>query len=114
MYEQRNNAKQYYNLIKNSNIIKYIKYDNKHVWHRFPIWVEDISLYSKIVNVLSNTDLEYQLLHETSLVDLKRNKHCIRCSNKKDSKYVILLRTRNVNINMQIEILKEILSNIVA
>lgn len=111
--EQRNNAKQYYNLLKNSNIIKFIKYSDKHVWHRFPIWVDDDNLYSKIVSELNNTNLEYQLLHETNLIDLRRNRDCIKYNNQNNSKYVILLRTRNVDINEQIEILKRIIDNIV-
>lgn len=111
--EQRNNAKQYYNLLKNSNIIKFIKYSDKHVWHRFPIWVDDDNLYNKIVSGLNNTNLEYQLLHETNLIDLRRNRNCIKYNNQNNSKYVILLRTRNVDINEQIEILKKIIDNIV-
>ena len=111
--EQRNNSKQYYDLLKNNNIIKCIKYDNKNVWHRFPIWVDDYNLYNKIVSELNNTTLEYQLLHDTNLMDLKRNENCIKYNYQKNSKYVILLRTRNVDINRQIEILKRIIDNIV-
>lgn len=111
--EQRNSAKQYYNLIKENNIIQCIKYDDKHVWHRFPIWVDDENLYNEIVKELNNTNLEYQLLHEINLIDLKRNKNCIKYNNQNNSKYVIFLRTRNVDINEQIEILKRIIDNIV-
>ena len=111
--EQRNSAKQYYNLIKENNIIQCIKYDDKHVWHRFPIWVDDENLYNEIVKELNNTNLEYQLLHEINLIDLKRNKNYIKYNNQNNSKYVILLRTRNVDINEQIKILKRIIDNIV-
>lgn len=111
--EQRTNAKQYYDLIKDNNIIQCIKYDDKNVWHRFPIWVDNEYFYNKIIKELNNTSLQYQLLHEINLTDLKRNKNCIKYNNQNNSKYVILLRTRNVDINKQIEILKRIIDNIV-
>lgn len=111
--EQRTNAKQYYDLIKDNDIIQCIKYDDKNVWHRFPIWVDNEYFYNKIIKELNNTDLQYQLLHEINLIDLKRNKNCIKYNNQNNSKYVILLRTRNVDINKQIEILKRIIDNIV-
>ena len=107
--EQRNNAKQYYDLIKDNQIIHCIKYDDRNVWHRFPIWVDDEYLYHKMIKELNNTDLKYQLLHEINLIDLKRNKHCIHYNNQNNLEYVILLRTRNVDINKQIEILKSII-----
>lgn len=110
--EQRNNAKKYYDLFKNNNIIKCIKYDDMHVWHRYPIWVDDDILYSKIVFELEETNLKYQLLHETSLINLRRNKNCIKYNNQKNSRYVILLRTRDVDINEQVKILKKIIDNI--
>lgn len=113
VHEQRNNAKQYYDLIKDNNIIQCIKYDDKNVWHRFPIWVDNEYFYNKIIKELNNTNLQYQLLHEINLTDLKRNKNCIKYNNQNNSKYVILLRTRNVDINKQIEILKRIIDNIV-
>lgn len=111
--EQRNNAKKYYNLLKNNKVIKCIKYSHKHVWHRFPLWVDDEILYNKIIDEISNTSLEYQLLHETKLSDLKRNKNCVKYDNQSKAQYVILLRTRNVDINKQMEILKRIIDNIV-
>lgn len=110
--EQRNNAKQYYNLLKNNNLIKCIEYDDRHVWHRFPIWVDDGNLYTKMVNELSKTNLDYQLLHKISLVDLKRNKNCIKYNNQSKEKYIILLRTRNIDIDRQIKILKKIIDKI--
>ena len=111
--EQRHNAKQYYNLIKNNNRIKCIEYDDKHVWHRFPIWVEDVNLYQKIIKELNNTDLEYQLLHKINLMNLKRNENCIKYNNQNNPKYIILLRTRNVDTNKQLEILKRVIEDII-
>ena len=108
--EQRNNAKQYYNLLKNNNIIKCIKYNEQNVWHRFPIWIEDYHLYKKIVKLLNNTNLEYQLAHKINLIDLKRNKNCLKYNNQDNRKYIILLRTRNIDINKQLEILKTIIN----
>lgn len=110
--EQRNNAKKYFEILKNQTLIKYIEYNIEHVWHRFPIWLDDSNLYNKIVDELKKTNLEYQLLHEINLIDLKRNKNCIKYDNQKQKKYIILLRTRNIDINNQIEILKKI-TNIV-
>ena len=104
--EQRRNSNKYYEILKENSSIKCIDYDNKHTFHRFPIWVDNYELYHKIVNKIKNTDLEYQLLHEVSLIDLERNINCIKYNNQNQSKYVILLRTRNVNIQKQLEILK--------
>jgi len=104
--EQRRNSNKYYEILKENSSIKCIDYDNKHAFHRFPIWVDNYEVYHKIVNKIKNTDLEYQLLHEVSLIDLERNINCIKYNNQNQSKYVILLRTRNVNIQKQLEILK--------
>lgn len=104
--EQRRSSNKYYEILKENSSIKCIDYDNKHTFHRFPIWVNNYELYHKIVNKIKNTDLEYQLLHEVSLIDLERNINCIKYNNQNQSKYVILLRTRNVNIQKQLEILK--------
>lgn len=104
--EQRRSSNKYYEILKENSSIKCIDYDNKHTFHRFPIWVDNYELYHKIVNKIKNTDLEYQLLHEVSLIDLERNINCIKYNNQNQSKYVILLRTRNVNIQKQLEILK--------
>ncbi len=111
--EQRTNAKKYYNLIKNCSLFKCIEYDDKHTWHRFPIWVTDYGMYKKIVHQLKGSDLEYQLTHIIGLADLKRNKKRIKYDYQKQQKYIILLRTRNIDINKQIRILKEIVDNIV-
>ncbi len=106
--EQKNNAKKYYELFYNQNIIKCLDSIENSVWHRYPIWVEDYKIYKKIITKLKQTDLEYQLSHRIDLTELKRNKKGIKYDNRKQKKYIILLRTRNVDINKQIDILKEI------
>ena len=111
--EQRKNAMKYANLIKEYPFIKGIKYSNSHVWHRYPIWVEDYQLYQKLVTKLKKSKLEYQLRHDIDLINLKRNKDCVYYNYEKQKKYVILLRTRNILIDKQLKILNEILDNIV-
>lgn len=109
--EQRNNAIKYSDLLNQQKTIKYLDANlyTGNVWHRFPIWIDDGELYKKIVNLLKKSDLEYQLPHETELIDLPLCKECIKinCIEKKDKQ--ILLRTRNVNIETQLNILKNIL-----
>ncbi len=112
--EQRNNSKKYYNLLKNNTVIKCMKYEKGNVWHRFPIWVEDYKQYIKLINILKDTDLEYQLLHKINLIDLRRNENCIKHNNRAIQRYIILLRTRNVDINKQIIILNGIINNMVS
>lgn len=111
--EQQNNAKKYYKLLKNIKTIKCIKYSDNSSWHRYPIWFEDYELFNKVVNEIKNTELEYQLQHEVNLVDLNRNKECISIDNRNQKQYIILLRTRNIDINKQINGLKHIIKDLV-
>ena len=59
--------------------------------------------------VLEKYGLEYQLPHKINLVDLKRNKNCIKINNQKNKKNIILLRTRNIDINKQLKIFQRII-----
>lgn len=111
--EQRNSAKKYYNLINGNNVIHCLNYDESNVWHRFPIWVKDKKIYDSIVNELKNTSFKYQLPHEIKLIDLERNKDCIKYNEQNGELYTIFLRTRNVNIKNQIKILKKIVDSVV-
>ena len=103
--EQRNNAKEYSNLLKKQEKIKFLDSDIYvgNVWHRFPIWVDDIILYDKIVQLLKSSNLEYQLEHEIKLEDLPICTNCIKINNQCSSFYLILLRTRNINIKKQLK-----------
>lgn len=109
--EQRDNANKYSNILRNQQKIKYLDSDlySGNVWHRFPIWVEDKALYKKIVDLLEKTELEYQLPHEIELIDLPLCENCIKVSNSSNTTNQILLRTRNVNIDKQLNIIEKIL-----
>ena len=111
--EQRINSKRYKEFFSKSSRIKYIESDDNNVWHRFPIWVEDEQIYNTIINKLNCTELEYQLPHELELSELKRNKNCIKYNYNVRAKGIILLRTRNIDIDKQIKILKGIVGNLV-
>ncbi len=109
--EQRDNATKYYELINKYDAIKCIPIDKhiENVWHRYPIWVDDKKLYKRLIIELETSDLSFQLQHQIELIKLKRNRKCIQyCFSKKKYKF-ILLRTRNVDIEKQLVILKEII-----
>lgn len=110
--EQRNNADLYTNFLKKQNTFKFI--DNKNnVWHRYPIWVEDEKMYKKLIKQLENTELEYQLPHSISLQEIPLSvKYKVISNIFNKTKYFILLRTRNVNIKKQLNILQNILKSI--
>lgn len=111
--EQKINSNRYKEFFSKSSRIKYIESDDNNVWHRFPIWVEDEQIYNTIINKLNRTELEYQLPHEIELSELKRNKNCVHYDYNIQSKFIILLRTRNINIDKQIKILEGIIDNLV-
>ena len=113
VFEQRMNSERYKKLFSKSSIVKYIKSNDNNVWHRFPIWVDDERIYHCIINKLSCTELEYQLPHEVELSELKRNKNSVHYNYNIQSKFIILLRTRNINIDKQIKILEGIIDNLV-
>lgn len=113
VFEQRMNSKKYKEFFSKYSEIKYIKSNDNNVWHRFPIWIDDEKVYNYIINKISCTELEYQLPHEIALSELKRNKNCIKYNYNLQSKRIILLRTRNINIDKQIKIWKEIIDNLV-
>lgn len=109
--EQRNSAEKYSNILKNQKKIKYLDSElySGNVWHRFPIWIEDETVYKKIIEFLKKSELEYQLPHEIRLIDLPLCKNCIKVNNSNFATNQILLRTRNVNIDKQLNIIKKIL-----
>ena len=112
--EQRNNAKEYSNILKKQEKIKFLDSNIYigNVWHRFPIWVEDQTLYNKIVQLLKYSNLEYQLEHEIKLEDLPICINCIKIENKCNKFYPILLRTRNLNIIKQLDELNHLIKSI--
>lgn len=111
--EQRKNSERYKDYFSKYSEIKYVESNDNNVWHRFPIWFADEQIYNSIINKLNCTELEYQLPHEIGLSELKRNKNCILYNYVTKPKRVILLRTRNINIDKQIKILKRIIDNLV-
>lgn len=113
VFEQRMNSERYKNFFTKYSEIKYIESNDNNVWHRFPIWIDDEQMYNSIIHKLSGTELEYQLPHEIELSELKRNKNCIQYNYCLQSKRIILLRTRNINIDKQIKILERIMGNLV-
>lgn len=113
VFEQRMNSERYKKFFSKCSKIKYIESEDNNVWHRFPIWIDDEQIYNTIINKLNCTELEYQLPHEIELAELKRNKNCIQYSYCLQSKRIILLRTRNINIDKQIKILEQIIGNLV-
>ena len=113
VFEQRMNSERYKKLFSTSSIVKYIKSNDNNVWHRFPIWVDDEKIYNYIIKKLSCTELEYQLPHKIELSELKRNKNSVHYNYNIHSKLILLLRTRNINIDKQIKILEGIIDNLV-
>lgn len=109
--EQRGNANKYSNLLRNQKKIKYLDSElySGNVWHRFPIWIEDKATYKKIIELLKKSELEYQLPHEIKLIDLPLCEDCIKVNSSGNATNQILLRTRNVNIDKQLNIIKKIL-----
>lgn len=109
--EQRDCACYYYNFLNEFDYINCINYNNNSgfVWHRFPIWIDDFEKYLKFVEFIGKTELQYQLPHEIDLIDLVKFKEYKKIDNSKIKKNIILLRTRNIDINKQLEILNKIL-----
>lgn len=109
--EQRDNAGKYSNILRNQKKIKYLDSElySGNVWHRFPIWVDDKAIYKKIIDLLKDSELEYQLPHEIKLTDLPLCDNCIKINNSDYETNQILLRTRNVNIDKQLNIIEKIL-----
>lgn len=104
--QQRLNANMYIDTLSGQSKIKFLK-NKGNVWHRFPIWVDNEELYNKIKIFFEDNSFEYQLEHDIKLVDLPICKKCIKI-NGKNLPYLFLIRTRNVNIENQLEILKKL------
>lgn len=111
--EQSDNSYCYYNLLNESDIINCINYNDNDcfAWHRFPIWIDDFKQYLKFIKLINKTELQYQLPHEIDLIDLDKFKEYRKIDNSRKKKNLILLRTRNIEIKKQIEILKKILND---
>lgn len=99
---QRKIAKSISKLLENQLIINYyIDSDNdESTWHRFPIWVYNEELYFKIIQILNEMNVEYQTLHNIELKDLYLANKSIVIDNRKEIRYFILIRTRNVSENI--------------
>ena len=111
--EQRDNVDEYLNVFRNQKIFEYIDIsDVSNTWHRYPIWVNNEQLYLKIINIISETKLQYQLPHEIDLKDLLMCKSCKKFDNRKKRKYFILLRTKDIDIKLQISILHDVINKI--
>jgi len=106
--EQKNAASKYFEILSNSKDIKSldIKENNQNIWHRFPIWIEDDKKFRDVLEYLKNTELEYQLPHEIEILELTKFKNCHKITKTTEKKNIILLRTRNIDIEKQTEILK--------
>lgn len=81
-------------LIK-QDTINYIQ-DNDATWHRYPIWIDDESIFKKILNILDKHNIGYQLEQLPLLEDLEIFSNCTKYGVRNKSNY-IYLRTRNVN-----------------
>ena len=108
--EQRSNVDEYLNILRNQKIFEYIDInDVSNTWHRYPIWVNNEQLYLKIINMISETKLQYQLPHKIDLKDLLMCHGCKKIDNRKKKKYFILLRTKDIDIKLQISILNDVI-----
>lgn len=109
--EQRDNANKYSNILSNQQKIKYLDSElyKGNVWHRFPIWIDDKEMYKKIIDLLKDSELEYQLPHEIRLIELPLCDNCIKIKNSDYDTNQILLRTRNVDIDKQLNIIEKML-----
>ena len=96
---QRKISKSILKLLENQSIINcYIDNNNdESTWHRFPIWVYTEKMYFNIIQILNEMNVEYQTLHNTELKDLNLANRSIVIDNRKETKYFILIRTRNVS-----------------
>ena len=109
--EQRSNVDEYLKIFRNQKIFEYIDISNvSNTWHRYPIWVNNKQLYLIIINMISETELQYQLPHEIILKDLSMCYDCKKIDNRKQKKYFILLRTKDINISLQVSILNDVIN----
>ena len=107
--EQRKNSYKYFLELKNRNIEMIANEDNiySNVWHRFPILLDKDS-YNKFINLSKIYKLDYQQKHKVPNYELPSLKNNKIYNLKNNDKQVILLRTRNIKINKQIENLQKI------
>ena len=103
--EQRNNSKYYINFFKNT---KYTINDNlKNCFHRFIVLIDNYDEYLKIVEYLKINSFEFQTMHSKELIDLDKFKDSLYINNN-EKKYYILIRTRNIDLQKQKEVLKHL------
>lgn len=108
--EQRKNAKEYYMFFKNKNFeIAYNKYD---CYHRFIILTNDYNMYFHISSSFKKEKFAFQMSHEIELYELPLSRGSIYFDNSIEKKYMLLFRTRNINIKKQLEILKNIFNDV--
>lgn len=109
--EQRNAASKYYELIKDNDFIECLDVleEIQNTWHRFPIWIKDNKKFKQTLKILGELNLEYQLPHEVNLLKLDKFKKCKNICEEKKYFNIILLRTRNINLDIQVEELRKLL-----
>lgn len=109
--EQRKNAEKYDKVFRDNSNIDFFRYSKNiyNIWHRFPIWIKDDNIFKKILFILNELKIEYQLPHDLDLIELKKFKDCDFINNSNDKINIILLRTRNINLEEQNKKLKKML-----
>lgn len=108
--EQRNAANKYCELLENNVYIEHLNVSNdvQNSWHRFPIWVKDNKKFKQILKLLEQLDIEYQLPHKISLLELEKIKEC-KSIYENNNLNIVLLRTRNINLKVQENKIKKLL-----
>lgn len=104
--EQRNNSKEYYKYLKDKEFE--IVYNKDDCFHRFIILTSDYNMYFNLVNHLKKEEFCFQIPHEIELYELPISKESIYIDNSEEKKYMLLFRTRNIDIEKQMKILKKI------
>ena len=70
------------------------------VWHRFPIWIDDLKILKVVTKILDDNEVGYQFPHEVELQDLPLFKEkIIVVDNRIKKDYFILIRTRTNTVD---------------
>lgn len=110
--KQKKIAKEYCQIINDSGFAK-INYDKASSYHRFILKFDEknISTYNKLITIIKNSKLKYQLEHDIELIRLPICENVIVESNSKYKYKYIFLRTRNINFKQK-KILCKTIKNI--
>ncbi|MBQ3297706.1 MAG: DegT/DnrJ/EryC1/StrS family aminotransferase [Bacilli bacterium] len=109
---QQNNSKKYYQFLKKYSFIKNYYVGKNSSYHRYVILIENNDKYKRLVELLKKSKIEYQLLHSVYLEDLPICKSEKKLNIKNNCNNYVFLRTRNIDIDNQINELKEILKRV--